>query len=55
MTGDVSDPDDENNIAVQDTTVGGADLEVTKADDPDPVPVGVTLTYTIVVTNHGPC
>ena len=54
VTGDVSDPDDENNIAVQDTTVGGADLEVTKADDPDPVPVGVTLTYTIVVTNHGP-
>ena len=31
VTGDVSDPDDENNIAVQDTTVGGADLEVIKA------------------------
>ncbi len=31
-----------------------ADLEVTKADDPDPVLVGETLTYTIVVTNHGP-
>ena len=54
VTGDVSDPDSENNIAVQDTTVGGADLEVTKGDDPDPVLVGETLTYTIVVTNHGP-
>ena len=32
----------------------GADLEVSKRDEPDPVLVGETLTYTVVVTNHGP-
>jgi uncharacterized repeat protein (TIGR01451 family) len=31
-----------------------ADLAVTKADSPDPVNVGATLTYTIQVTNLGP-
>jgi uncharacterized repeat protein (TIGR01451 family) len=31
-----------------------ADLAVTKTDSPDPVTVGATLTYTIVVTNNGP-
>lgn len=31
-----------------------ADLAVTKTDSPDPVTVGSTLTYTIVVTNQGP-
>ena len=31
-----------------------ADLSVTKADSPDPVPVEAELTYTIVVTNSGP-
>ncbi|MGB9889026.1 MAG: hypothetical protein ACPLTQ_05075, partial [Anaerolineae bacterium] len=31
-----------------------ADLAVSKADDPDPVIVGTLLTYTLVVTNHGP-
>jgi uncharacterized repeat protein (TIGR01451 family) len=31
-----------------------ADLQVTKSDDPDPVNAGSTLTYTLVVTNHGP-
>lgn len=31
-----------------------ADLGVTKADSPDPVTVGATLTYTIQVTNLGP-
>jgi uncharacterized repeat protein (TIGR01451 family) len=31
-----------------------ADLGVTKADSPDPVNVGATLTYTIQVTNIGP-
>ncbi len=30
-----------------------ADLEVSKGDDPDPVLVGETLTYTVVVTNQG--
>ena len=32
----------------------GADVSVTKSDDPDPVEVGQTLTYTITVTNNGP-
>lgn len=31
-----------------------ADLAVTKTDNPDPVTVDATLTYTIVVTNQGP-
>ena len=31
-----------------------ADLQVIKSDDPDPVTAGDTLTYTVVVTNHGP-
>ena len=54
VTGDVADPDPDNNTAIQHTTVGGADLEVSKEDTPDPVLVGETLTYTVVVTNHGP-
>jgi len=31
-----------------------ADLSVTKADHPDPVVAGTTLTYTLIVTNSGP-
>jgi len=31
-----------------------ADLEISKADSPDPVTVGDNLTYTITVTNGGP-
>jgi uncharacterized repeat protein (TIGR01451 family) len=31
-----------------------ADLEISKADSPDPVTVGDNLTYTITVTNNGP-
>ena len=31
-----------------------ADLSVTKADSPDPVPTGAPLTYSIQVTNGGP-
>jgi uncharacterized repeat protein (TIGR01451 family) len=33
---------------------GGADLSLTKADSPDPVPVGSNLTYTITASNGGP-
>src|SRR4051812_3647186 len=33
---------------------GSADLGITKADSPDPVSVGSTLTYTIQVQNLGP-
>jgi len=37
------------------TTIGdAANLAVTKLDDPDPVAVSDTLTYTIEVTNSGP-
>jgi len=32
----------------------GADLTVSKADEPDPVIPGTPLTYTIAVTNNGP-
>lgn len=31
-----------------------ADLQVVKADDPDPIVAGGTVTYTMVVTNNGP-
>jgi uncharacterized repeat protein (TIGR01451 family) len=47
-----------NNTVSMTTTVvspaANADLAVTKADTPDPVPAGRELTYTIVVTNNGP-
>jgi uncharacterized repeat protein (TIGR01451 family) len=36
------------------TAAGGSDLAMTKADAPDPVAVGGSLTYTLTVTNNGP-
>jgi uncharacterized repeat protein (TIGR01451 family) len=36
------------------TRTPDADIGVTKSDSPDPVSVGSNLTYTMVVTNHGP-
>jgi uncharacterized repeat protein (TIGR01451 family) len=36
------------------TAGGGSDLAITKADAPDPVQVGGSLTYTLTVTNNGP-
>src|SRR2546428_238396 len=43
------------NTAPQSTSVSpSADVGVTKSDSPDPVAVGWNVTYTIVVTNHGP-
>ena len=49
------DPNEDNNMdnAVVDVNAV-ADLEVTKADSPDPVVAGELLAYTIVITNHGP-
>lgn len=34
--------------------LSGADVSITKSDLPDPVEVGQTLTYTVIVTNNGP-
>ncbi|HVF59629.1 MAG TPA: DUF11 domain-containing protein [Thermoanaerobaculia bacterium] len=52
------DPGEGNNDGIASTTVGsptpGADLSVTKEDDPDPVAAGAELVYTITVTNSGP-
>ena len=55
VDGDQADPNTDNN---SDTIVTDlrtpADLGVTVVDSPDPVATGGTLTYTTVVTNHGP-
>jgi uncharacterized repeat protein (TIGR01451 family) len=49
------DPDLADNTATATTQVNpAADLEVSKGDDPDPVIAGENLTYTLIVTNHGP-
>jgi uncharacterized repeat protein (TIGR01451 family) len=49
------DPNDTDNTASEATRVNPrADLSVTLTDSPDPVPVGRNVTYTAVVTNHGP-
>ena len=51
----VTSRDAANNTATQATTVATlADIQVTKADSPDPVIAGQNLTYTITVTNAGP-
>lgn len=52
-----NDPNAANNSAQTITTVANlpsADLSITKADSPDPVTPGGTLTYTLTVTNGGP-
>jgi uncharacterized repeat protein (TIGR01451 family) len=44
-----------NNVATDtNTPVPQTDLTVSKADTPDPVAAGGTLTYTIAITNYGP-
>jgi uncharacterized repeat protein (TIGR01451 family) len=51
----VFDDDNSNDFASEDTTVNAeADLSITKADLPDPVLAGTTLTYELTVTNNGP-
>ena len=42
------------NVPVSLTVLPQADLGITKTDSPDPVRVGVDLTYTLLVTNDGP-
>jgi uncharacterized repeat protein (TIGR01451 family) len=56
VTGNQSDSNSGNNSITVTTTVvtSAADLSVTKTDSPDPVTVGNSLSYTIVVTNNGP-
>jgi uncharacterized repeat protein (TIGR01451 family) len=55
VEGDQPDPDTENNSTTIVTDVRNpADLGVTVADSPDPVATAGTLTYTTIVTNHGP-
>jgi uncharacterized repeat protein (TIGR01451 family) len=51
-----SDPTPGNNSDTESTTVRApqADLSLTKADSPDPVQTGQTLTYTLTVDNDGP-
>ena len=53
--GGVTDPVPGNNSSTDtDTLTPSADVQVTKADSPDPVVVGNNITYTITVTNIGP-
>jgi uncharacterized repeat protein (TIGR01451 family) len=54
-----NDPVPGNNSSTASTTViaatpASADLSVTKSDNPDPVDVGLNVTYTVVVTDNGP-
>ncbi len=49
------DPDPANDSATDvDALTSSADLSIVKTDAPDPVTVGGTLTYTLLVTNNGP-
>ncbi len=52
---DTPDGNPDNNTAIEDTEVlATASLSVSKLSDPETVDAGTQLTYTIVVTNHGP-
>jgi hypothetical protein len=49
------DPDTSNNAASSHTDVSAAaDLSITQSDDPDPVPAGGDVTYTLTVSNADP-
>src|SRR5260370_13493968 len=57
VSSDTPDSNSANNSSTTNTNVvaaGSADLAITKSDSPDPVGIGNDLSYTIVVTNHGP-
>jgi uncharacterized repeat protein (TIGR01451 family) len=55
VTSDTLDPLLQNNVAEEPTDVQQQiDLRIAKADDPDPVIAGQSLTYTLVVHNDGP-
>jgi uncharacterized repeat protein (TIGR01451 family) len=48
------DPNPGNNGDDEPTAVSGADLQISKSDNPDPVASGAVLTYTLLITNAGP-
>jgi uncharacterized repeat protein (TIGR01451 family) len=58
VTSATSDPNTANNSDTEGTTVTpagqGADLAISKGDDPDPVKAGQPITWTLDVTNAGP-
>jgi len=55
VRGNEPDLDPSNDLATEDTTVTPvADVSISISDSPDPVKVGQTLTYTILVRNNGP-
>lgn len=55
VTGNQTDSNPTNNQDTEPTAViTSADLEIIKTDDVDPVTAGNLLTYTLLVTNHGP-
>src|SRR5260370_5375910 len=57
VSSDSPDSNSANNSSTTNTNVvaaGSAELAITKSDSPDPVGIGNDLTYTIVLTNHGP-
>ncbi|MBI1760163.1 MAG: DUF11 domain-containing protein [Acidobacteria bacterium] len=55
VAGNEFDPNTANNTATASATVNAAaDLALTNTATPDPVLTGAQLTYTLVVTNHGP-
>ena len=55
VVGKEADPDTGDNTVSEANTINeAADLSVTKTDSDDPVLVGSSLTYTVVVTNDGP-
>lgn len=51
-----ADPNPENSTVVVNSTIASptADLEMGMVDSPSPVYFGGNLTYTLIVTNHGP-
>jgi len=54
-----TDPNLTNNSDTETTTaeqsaLNPTDLEISKVDSTDPITAGLTLTYTLVITNHGP-
>jgi uncharacterized repeat protein (TIGR01451 family) len=59
VSSDVEDPNttdsgSENEVTEETTVKPGADLVVTKTDNPDPVTAGDNVIYTVTVTNRGP-